>query len=91
MYSIYINNIPRLLHPCPIIDGLDSIHLASLMICLLYTDDVVLIADKYKMGELLQLCERHSLELDFRWNPNKCVILDVSPQLLQYSLHGITI
>ncbi|KAG1149001.1 hypothetical protein G6F37_002830 [Rhizopus arrhizus] len=25
------------------------------------------------MAELLQFCERHSLESDFRWNPNKCI------------------
>lgn len=57
------------------------------MNCLLYAVDVVLIADKYRMAELLQLCGQRSLELGFHWNPSKCVILDDSPQPLQYSLY----
>lgn len=58
---------------------------------LLYAVDVVLIADKYKMAELLQLCEQHSLELIFHWNPSKYMIFDDSPQPLQYSSYDTII
>lgn len=49
---------------------------------LLYANCVALIADKFKMAELLQLCEQHSIELDFHWSPGKCPILDKGPQSL---------
>lgn len=52
---------------------------------------MVLIADKYKMAELLQLCKQHSLELIFHWNPSKCVISDDSSQPLQYSSYDTII
>lgn len=43
------------------------------------------------MAELLQLCEQCNLELGFRWSSSKCMILDDSPQPLQYPLYGTTI
>ncbi|EIE83594.1 hypothetical protein RO3G_08299 [Rhizopus delemar RA 99-880] len=58
------------------------------MNCLLYADDVVLIADKEQMVHLLKKCEDHSHKLGYRWNPKKCVILDPTDQPLKYTLYG---
>lgn len=59
------------------------------MNCLLYVDDGVLIADQYKMVELLQKCEEHNTALSYRWNPSKYVILDHSIRdAIDYQLYG---
>jgi hypothetical protein len=58
------------------------------MTCLLYADDVVLIADQYQMVNLLKLCEDHSHSLGYRRNPSKCVLLDPTDQHLTYPLCG---
>jgi hypothetical protein len=58
------------------------------MTCLLYADDVVLIADQYQMVNLLKLCEDHSYSLGHRWNPSKCVALNPTDQPLTYTLYG---
>ena len=42
---------------------------------LLYADDVVLIGNRSNIQNLLQRAEEHSYQLGYRWNPNKCVIL----------------
>jgi hypothetical protein len=57
----------------PMISPLQLVHLMN---CLLYADDVALIANKYQIVDLLQICEEHSLTLGYRWNSNKCAILD---------------
>jgi hypothetical protein len=88
LYSIYINDLPKTLRPQPIEEGLSPVQLAPLMNCLLYADDVVLIADKEQMVHLLKKCEDHSHKLGYRWNPKKCVILDPTDQPLKYTLYG---
>ncbi|KAG1127168.1 hypothetical protein G6F37_014200 [Rhizopus arrhizus] len=44
--------------------------------CLLYADDVVLIAAPEVMPKLLKKAEEHSQSLGYRWNPAKCVVLN---------------
>ncbi|KAG1248828.1 hypothetical protein G6F65_019407 [Rhizopus arrhizus] len=56
--------------------------------CLLYADDVVLIAAKADMPSLLKSCEDHSYKLGYRWNPSKCVILDPMQPSSSYTLYG---
>lgn len=43
--------------------------------CLLYADDVAFIGGWDTIPRLLALCEQHSYELGYRWNPTKCVVL----------------
>ncbi|KAG1138677.1 hypothetical protein G6F37_010984 [Rhizopus arrhizus] len=57
------------------------------MICLLYADDVVLIADQYQMVNLLKLCEDHSHSLGYRWNPSKCIVFDPTDQPMTCTLY----
>ena len=53
--------------------------------CLLYADDVVLISTPNNMQRLLNLCQQHSFELAYRWNPAKCVI--VQPKNTEHTYH----
>ncbi|CEG74980.1 hypothetical protein RMATCC62417_10098 [Rhizopus microsporus] len=69
LYSIYINELPRLLCPQPLTTDISPTELALRMNCLLYADDVVLIAAKADMPTLLKSCEDHSYQLGYRWNP----------------------
>jgi hypothetical protein len=85
---MYINDLPKLLHPQPLEEVLCSIQLAPFMICLLYADDVVLIADQHQMVNLLKLCEDHSHSLGYRWNPSKCIVFDPTDQPMTYTLYG---
>lgn len=64
--TIYINQLPHILSAQPFQEDLSLIQLAPLMNCLLYVDDGVLIADQYKMVELLQKCEEHNTALSYR-------------------------
>jgi hypothetical protein len=91
LYSIYINDLPQLLRQDPLPQTIDSTELASVMNCLLYADDVALIADQTRMITLLKKCEEHSYSLGYRWNPSKCVILDPNTQKIPYQLYGHTI
>lgn len=43
--------------------------------CLLYADDVALVADAEDMPKLLVKAEQHSYKLGYRWNPSKCIAL----------------
>ncbi|KAG1445564.1 hypothetical protein G6F46_012170 [Rhizopus delemar] len=88
LYSIYINDLPKPLRPQPIEEDLFPIQLAPFMTCLLYADDVVLIADQHQMVSLLKRCEDHSQSLGYRWNPSKCVVLDPTDQSLTCTLYG---
>ncbi|KAG1003992.1 hypothetical protein G6F27_010549 [Rhizopus arrhizus] len=56
--------------------------------CLLYADDVVLIAAKADIPSLLKSCEDHSYKLGYRWNPSKCVILNPTQSSSSYTLYG---
>ncbi|KAG1587637.1 hypothetical protein G6F47_010874 [Rhizopus delemar] len=60
---------------------------APLLNCLLYADDVVLIANSSIMVDLLRKCEEHSIQMGYRWNPSKCVILDNQPQTVEYAIY----
>jgi hypothetical protein len=93
LYSIYINSLPSALRSIrlPTVSTLhqtgqqrryNGIWLNSL----LYADDVVLIGTEETMPQLLKAAENHSLQLGYRWNPTKCVVVnspaysgDVSP------------
>ncbi|KAI8977565.1 hypothetical protein BDF20DRAFT_820428, partial [Mycotypha africana] len=69
--------------------------LATRLNCLLYADDVVLIANRRHLQHLLHLfnwiyqhqCENHSYALGYRWHPDKCVILDPHNDPMTYSLY----
>ncbi|KAG2225960.1 hypothetical protein INT45_006656 [Circinella minor] len=59
--------------------------------CLLYADDVVVISTPQKMQEILQLCEQHSYDLGYRWNPKKCVIVQPPNNENTYTLYDTQI
>ncbi|KAG1257368.1 hypothetical protein G6F68_009337 [Rhizopus microsporus] len=93
LYSIYINQLPALLSTQPIeeVPSTDTCCFAQSINCLLYADDVVLIAAPQDLAILLQQCEDHSHRLGYRWNPLKCAILAPSSDTQAYSLYGTTI
>ncbi|KAG0961333.1 hypothetical protein G6F31_009763 [Rhizopus arrhizus] len=39
------------------------------------------------MAGLLRKCEEHSMQMGYRWNPSKCVILDNQPQTIEYAIY----
>lgn len=57
--------------------------------CLLYANDVVLISFPVEAEALLQQREEHSMELDYRGNPCKCIPLSKSEAT--FFLYGTTI
>ncbi|KAG1454372.1 hypothetical protein G6F55_007642 [Rhizopus delemar] len=57
LYSIYINDLPGLFCTQPLSENLSPIQMTSSLICLLYADDAVLIADKDQMIDLMKACE----------------------------------
>lgn len=71
LYSIFIDDLPRWLRErgptlgtCPGINAL------------LYADDIVVVAQTpLGFGQLLQLCEEHSLANGYRFNVRKCVTM----------------
>ncbi|KAG1145661.1 hypothetical protein G6F38_005494 [Rhizopus arrhizus] len=87
LYSVYINQLPVYLRPQTIKEDTSPLQLAPLLNCLLYADDVVLIANSSTMVDLLQKCEEHSMQMGYRWNPSKCVILDNQPQTIEYAIY----
>ncbi|KAI8328742.1 hypothetical protein BC941DRAFT_476806 [Chlamydoabsidia padenii] len=58
--------------------------------CLLYTDNVALIGTSTSIQSPLDLCDTHSSQLGYRWNPTKCVILEPDPTI-QYQLYDTMI
>ncbi|KAG2191387.1 hypothetical protein INT47_013269 [Mucor saturninus] len=81
LYSIYINTLPQTLRladqalnyalhhlPPPLLPGIT-------LNSLLYADDIILIGTRESIPVLLQVAERASFDLGFRWNPSKCVVL----------------
>ncbi|KAG1372118.1 hypothetical protein G6F61_011335 [Rhizopus arrhizus] len=93
LYSSYINQLPALLRTQPIEDvpSTDTRRFAQHINCLLYADDVVLIAAPQDIAILLQQCEDHSHRLGYRWNLLKCAILAPSSDTQAYSLYCTTI
>lgn len=86
LYSLYISSLPHVLRQAEdsfratqfqhFQQPFDHLQVDGLRInSLLYADDVVLIGTWGTMPTLLAACERHSLELGYRWNPTKCVVL----------------
>ncbi|KAG1038994.1 hypothetical protein G6F43_012604 [Rhizopus delemar] len=83
LYSIYINSLPSALRSIRmpltqrVYDSMPRREFSNLWInCLLYADDVVIIAAPEVMPRLLRKAESHSRELGYRWNPAKCVIVN---------------
>ncbi|KAG1052342.1 hypothetical protein G6F43_005515 [Rhizopus delemar] len=60
----------------------------SLLNCLLYADDVVLIAERTTMTALLRKCEEHSLQMGYLWNTSKHVILDNQLEPIPYTIYN---
>ncbi|KAG2191994.1 hypothetical protein INT47_006631 [Mucor saturninus] len=81
LYSIYINQLPTTLRLAD--QALNQVlhHLPPPLIpnttlnSLLYADDIILIGTRDSIPTLLQVAERISFDLGFRWNPTKCVAL----------------
>ncbi|KAG1043810.1 hypothetical protein G6F43_011575 [Rhizopus delemar] len=83
LYSIYINTLPAALRDVRLpvsaryYSSTPQREFGGLWInCLLYADDVVLIAAPEVMPKLLMRAEEHSRSLGYRWNPAKCVVLN---------------
>ncbi|KAG1048532.1 hypothetical protein G6F43_009080 [Rhizopus delemar] len=39
------------------------------------------------MADLLRKREEHSIQMGYRWNPSKCLILDNQPQIIKYAIY----
>ncbi|CEP20197.1 hypothetical protein [Parasitella parasitica] len=95
LYSIYINRFPLISRQPLVLDDSFSGDIVSGLIpsinCLLYADDVVLIANPENLTSLLHQCEAHSYSLGYRWNPSKCVAVAPSSDTQVYQLYGTTI
>jgi hypothetical protein len=87
LYSVYINQLPAQLRPQALTSSSSPLEMISSLNCLLYADDVVLIAERSNMIDLLRQCENHSIQMGYKWNPSKCVILDSSTDPITYVLY----
>jgi hypothetical protein len=82
LYSVYINSLPEFLRGVRLpknrsFDMPPRCLFNDLWInSLLYADDVVLIGTADSMPRLLRRAEEHSTQLGYRWNPDKCVIVN---------------
>jgi hypothetical protein len=56
--------------------------------CLLYADDMVLIAELITTIDPLRKYEEYSLQMGYRWNPSKCVILDSQLEPMIYTIYN---
>jgi hypothetical protein len=85
---VYINKLPGFLRKVrvPISPAFDQppqrLYDGLWLNCLLYADDIALIGTADTMPRLLKAAEIHSRIIGYRWNPQKCVILNPP------SLHG---
>lgn len=81
LYSVYINQLPQLLRLADEALHHSFQHLPPPLIrqttlnSLLYADDIILIGTRDSIPTLLQVAERTSFDLGFRWSPSKCVVL----------------
>ncbi|KAG1046997.1 hypothetical protein G6F43_010535 [Rhizopus delemar] len=88
LYSVYINQLPAHLRPQAITTDMSPLETIPLLNCLLYADDVVLIAERTTMTGLLRKCEEHSLQMGYRWNTSKCIILDNQLEPIPYTIYN---
>jgi hypothetical protein len=88
LYSVYINRLPGFLRKVrvPISPAFEEppkrLYDGLWLNCLLYADDVALIGTADTIPRLLKAAETHSKIIGYRWNPQKCVVLNPP------SLHG---
>jgi hypothetical protein len=68
--------------------NMSPLEIIPLLTCLLYADDVVLIAERITMIGLLRKCEEHSLQMGYRWSLFKCAILDNQLEPTPYTIHN---
>ncbi|KAG1507995.1 hypothetical protein G6F47_008715 [Rhizopus delemar] len=89
-YRLKSSLLPKLLrdHPLPHEAEQDPVDFALSVNCLLYADDVVLIASSAQLPAILQKCEEHSYQLGYRWNPAKCTILAPPEDTQSYTLYN---
>lgn len=94
-YSFFINDLPEYLQKGPVLLMNNK---STAINCLLYADDIVLIADSHNnLNQLLGICELHAIDNDYQFNTRKCEILydpkrDSSRlHLLKSMLHGTEI
>lgn len=59
--------------------------------CLLYADDVCLIAHRRDMPMLVRLCEEYSLQFDFQWSPTKCALVNYHSIRRPIKLYGVNV
>jgi hypothetical protein len=83
--------LPHALRSHPITNDNVPLQLVLSINCLLYADDVALIATENTLQSLLNVCEQHSLEIGYRWNPAKCVILTTPDDPINYTLYDQSI
>ncbi|KAG1647047.1 hypothetical protein G6F44_000217 [Rhizopus delemar] len=88
LYSVYINQLPAQLRPQAITTDMSPLETIPLLNCLLYADDVVIINERTTMTDLLRKCEEYSLQMGYRWNPSKCVILDNQLEPIPYTIYN---
>jgi hypothetical protein len=95
LYSLYINLLPSILRLADQALNFSLHHLPPPLIpntvlnSLLYADDIVLIGSRDSLPTLLQVAERASHDLGFRWSATKCVILappQTPPEFIPYMI-----
>ncbi|KAG1463329.1 hypothetical protein G6F56_005307 [Rhizopus delemar] len=95
LHSIYINRLPSILRQPLLLGNSFSGDIVSDLTptinCLLYADDVVLIANPENLTASLHQCEAHSYSVGYRWSPLKCVIVAPNSDAKTYQLYGTTI
>jgi Reverse transcriptase (RNA-dependent DNA polymerase)/Endonuclease-reverse transcriptase len=89
LYSIFINDLIPKLRKGPAYSKSCGIN----MNCLLYADDIVLVAKNEKdMSELLKICEEHAKENNYLFNTSKSAFTrDPMDNMVKLSLHGIEV
>ncbi|KAG1139476.1 hypothetical protein G6F38_009802 [Rhizopus arrhizus] len=87
LYSVYINQLPAQIRPQAFPSSSLPLEMIPSLNCLLYADDVVLIAERSNLVDLLRKCENHSIQMGYKWNSSKCVILDSSTDPITYTLY----
>ncbi|CEG69049.1 hypothetical protein RMATCC62417_05195 [Rhizopus microsporus] len=88
LYSVYINQLPAQLRHQALPSSSSPLEMIPSLNYLLYTDDVVLIAERLNIVDLLRQCENRSLQMRYKWNPSKCAILDNSTDPITYTFYG---